>query len=186
MGIKDLMEHDAAAGPSDGELGRVQKMAADMIAMDDTIAALEKQLDEQRKIRDRIAMDELPAAMAEIGVAEFKLIDGSAVSIKSGVKANIPKKHERDAFKWLRDNGAASLIKAEVKAKFGKGDELAAIALARELSDKGINNEQKTAVAWNTLTAFVKERMENGLDVPTELLGVYEYKRAEITRPKTK
>ena len=109
-------------------------------------------------------------------------LSGEKIKIKSGVKASIPKDKKAAAFKYLEANGAASLIKHELKATFGKGEDKAAEALAAHLTKSGARFDDKRNVPWNTLTAWVNERIENGKPVDQGLLGVYEYQEAKINR----
>ena len=42
--------------------------------------------------------------------------------------------------------------------------------------------EHKESVHAGTLTAFVKEQMGEGNNIPMDLLGVFEYSKTKITR----
>ena len=49
---------------------------------------------------------------------------------------------------------------------------------------KGFEVMQKQEVHSGTLKAFVKERIENGEEVPTDLFGVFTGERATIKKGK--
>jgi hypothetical protein len=127
-------------------------------------------------------MNRLPVAMEELGVESLKLKSGHSVVVKKGVKASIPAKHVPDALKWLRDNGHGSIIKNEVKISFGRGEEGEADATVSQLEEQGRVVTRKENVNSRTLSAFVKERLEQGDDVPFDLLGVFEYKQSIINQ----
>jgi len=48
--------------------------------------------------------------------------------------------------------------------------------------DNGFEPEQKSDVAWATLTALFRERIESGLDMPSEVFNTWIKDRTKITR----
>jgi hypothetical protein len=183
--LKDMFDADARVDVTDDDLGRVRKLARDLLNVQATIANLETQLKTQKDAEKQLSEIDIPTAMSEIGLTDFRLDTGERVEIKSGVRASIPEKYRDAAFKWLRDNNLGSIIKNKVVAMFGRGEDSAATALVDELKKDGRNVEQDISVPWNTLTAVVKERREQGLPTPDDILGVYEFKSTKISSPKS-
>ena len=131
---------------------------------------------------DRVETDVLPAAMDEIGMSEFTMTDGSKIVVQLITRASIPKDKEDAAFAWLRSHNADSLIKREVSLSFGKGQDKRAVEIISSLRKMGMDPKDKQAVAWNTLTAWVKEQLANGADLPRDLLGIWNGRRVKITQ----
>ena len=140
----------------------------------------------------RLECDVLPDLMAEAGVQEFKMQDGSALALKPYLSASIPSatamarakspeeleelKYRRDiAYDWLRTNGAGDLIKNEVTAVFGKGqDKLATsiLNLLRTQLDGVAPVTHDETVHPQTLLAYLRNRLKAGQPLPTEQLGI--------------
>ena len=120
-----------------------------------------------------LSEQEIPNLMQEAGVSEFKLADGSSVSIKPFYAAKIPVSKTDEAFQWLTGNGYGDLIKNTVSLNFGKSEDNLANSLVEDLKSKGHNVSQKKKVEPQTLKAFVKEAIQNGQNVPMDLFGVY-------------
>ena len=120
-----------------------------------------------------LSEQEIPNLMQEAGVSEFKLADGSSVSVKPFYAARIPVSKTNEAFQWLIGNGYGDLIKNTVSLNFGKSEDNIANSLVEDLKSKGHNVSQKKKVEPQTLKAFVKEAIQNGQNVPMDLFGVY-------------
>jgi len=134
------------------------------------IKTAEKQV--QMEIK-RITEEVIPNYMRELGLSEIKLANGAKVSVKDQIFASIKKENQHLAFKWLRDNGHDSLIKNEFKINFGKGEDERASTLKKILEDAGYDFKEKEEVHWQTLRAFVREQLENGVQLPEEAFSVH-------------
>jgi hypothetical protein len=69
-------------------------------------------------------------------------------------------------------------------ARFGMGKEKRAGDLLTFLLKKGYEAESKEYVHSQTLSAFVREQIEAGRKIPMDLLGVFQYDEAKVTRKK--
>jgi hypothetical protein len=74
-------------------------------------------------------------------------------------------------YKWLRENNFGSLIRTEVVAQFGMGEDKKAVALTLSLLKRKYDVIQKQSVHPSTLKAFVKEQLEkeHGITLPSVL-----------------
>tara|TARA_R110001599_G_scaffold128607_4_gene302423 strand:- start:706 stop:1290 length:585 start_codon:yes stop_codon:yes gene_type:complete len=148
------------------------------------IASLEGDLKAAKKKLIKLTDEEMPAMLAEIGIASFALDDGSTVEVKQTYGASILVDKRPEAYDWLRDHGHDDIIKNTVLCQFGRGEDDQAGAFAAFAHQQGFVPEQKTAVHPQTLRAFVKERCEAGEDFPMELFGAWVGQRAVIKRSK--
>lgn len=149
-------------------------MASLARALVDADAAVEDadQALKDAKERARVLREEtIPSAMQELGLEELKLATGQKLSIKQEVYASIPAANKNAAFRWLNDNGFGGLIKIEVEASFGKGEQDAAVALYQELNIRGLTASFNQGVHAQTLKAFLKEQLAQGTNVPLDLFG---------------
>lgn len=160
---------------------RVTRLAVKLNELQAQKALLQLKMDELSQEIERTENDLLPAAMDEIGMAEFKLVDGSKIVVQPITRASIPKGREDAAFAWLRGNNAGSLIKREISLSLGKGLDQKANEVVHFLREQGFDPKDKEAVAWNTLTAWVKEQLSSGANLPKDLLGIWVGRKAKIT-----
>jgi hypothetical protein len=120
--------------------------------------------------------------MQEMNISTLKLADGSAVEVKPIYGASITVDKKEEAFNWLRNNGLGDLIKNEVTVSFGRNEDNKAADYAVLAQGKGYQPTQKLKVEPMTLKALVRERIEKGLDMPTDLFNVFAGSRTKITR----
>ncbi|MCP4161503.1 MAG: hypothetical protein GY760_15635, partial [Deltaproteobacteria bacterium] len=92
---------------------------------EDEIANLEEQLKNKKAEADDIGSRVIPELLAEQGLSEIKLADGSKVSVKKEFRCTLPKDISKRelAYKWLREQGLGDIIKNNVFVTFGKGED---------------------------------------------------------------
>jgi len=151
---------------------------------EDEITALEEQLKNKKAEADDIGSRVIPELLAEQGLSEIKLADGSKVSVRKEFRATIPKDNlkRESCLQWLRDQGLGDIIKNNVTVSFGKGEDDKAEQLLNLAADNGFEPQQKSDVAWNTLTALYQERVQAGLDMPSESFSLWIKDKTKISR----
>lgn len=129
----------------------------------------------------RIAEEDIPALMTELGVQKIKLETGEEIKVGLEVYAAIPAAFKDEAFKWLEDNGHGGLIKTQVSAVFGKGElEEAKLAAQRFAESTGKPVEIGRSVHASTLKSFLKEQIAAAAEIPLELFGARPVNTAKI------
>lgn len=168
--------------PGDDSLKVVADLAAKQVQLEKEIEDLEAQLKEKTEALSQVQEKDLPEAMMECGISEFKLVDGSKITVKPYYQANPPKEKYEEAMQWLRDNGHGDLIKNDVTVSFSKGEDDRAGDFKRFLTDNGTSYTDKTGVHPQTFKAFVREQVETGKNLPFDLLGIYIGQKATIKK----
>jgi len=74
------------------------------------------------------------------------------------------------------------IIKNNVTVSFGKGEDNKAEQLLQLAADNGFEPQQKSDVAWNTLSALYQERVEAGLDMPSDSFSLWIKDKTKISR----
>lgn len=189
--ISDLMEADYESNSlnplektNNSALATVSKLARSIKAKEQEVQSLDEQLKAAKKELLKLTDEELPASMAEVGLASFTLEDGSEVTVKPTYGASILVKNRPAAYEWLRENGYDDIIKNTISCDFGRGEDDMASAFQALAAKEGFVAEQNTGIHSSTLRAFVKERVENGDEFPMDLFGAYVAQRAVIKRGK--
>ena len=146
------------------------------------IEKTEESLKEQKKQKDHVSMEVIPTLMSEMGLAELKLIDGSVVTVKPNYSASITVANREAAFNWLRNNGLGDIIKNEISVSFGRNEDNKAADYATLAQERGFQPTQKLKVEPMTLKALVRERIEAGKEMPTEIFNVFVGNQTTIKR----
>lgn len=139
----------------DNKLGELSVLAHQVPLALEEIKKREDQLNEAKENHRKLVEEFIPDLMAELGISELKMENGSTLGVSQQYFAKIPKDRETEAFDWLKDNGFGSLIKTKVV--------------------------ESTGVHHQTLKAFVKEQMEAGNEIPQETFGVFVKQVTKIT-----
>ena len=151
-------------------------------ALEDEVKADEELLKEKKKELERISGEVIPTLLSEMGLSSLKLADGSAVDVKPYYAANISLKNREAAYNWLRSNGLGDIIKNEITVSFGRNEDNKAAQYANLAKGQGYQPTQKLKVEPMTLKALVRERVENGKDMPTEIFNIFIGNKTTIKR----
>ena len=96
--------------------------------------------------------------------------------------ATITEANKEAAFNWLRQNGLGDIIKNEISVSFGRNEDNKAADYANLAKGQGFEPQQKLKVEPMTLKALVRERLEAGKEMPTELFNIYVGNKTTIKR----
>ena len=144
----------------------------------------ENNLKDLKKEHQRISGEVIPTMMSEMGLSELKLQDGSHLKVSTTYRATITEANKEAAFNWLRNNGLGDIIKNEISVSFGRNEDNKAADYAALAQERGYQPTQKLKVEPMTLKALVRERIEAGKEMPTEIFGVYSENKTTIKRSK--
>jgi len=168
----------------DNSLKEMADLCAEQVALEEEMEQLAEQLKAKATAARKLSQEIIPARMSELGLESLTLKDGSSVKVKQLVHASIPVPYREEAFKWLRDNGHGDLIKNEISASFGKGEDSIANEFIDKIEELGYNiqPQQKVWVEPMTLKAFVREQIANGSELPTDKFGVFVGAETKISK----
>ncbi len=169
-----LTKVDDAASLSE-QVTKLQTMERDLSQKEDAIKKLKKDI-------EVISGEVIPTMMQEMNLSTLKLSDGSSVEVKPVYGASISAAKKEEAFNWLRNNGLGDLIKNEITVSFGRNEDNKAANYAVLAQGQGYQPTQKLKVEPMTLKALVRERLESGKEMPTDLFNVFAGNRTKITR----
>ena len=146
------------------------------------IAQNEEYLKQRKQELEQISGEAIPTMLSEMGLSYLKLADGSSVEVKTNYSATITQANKEKAFNWLRDNGLGDIIKNEMTVSFGRNEDNKAAAYAELAKGQGYQPTQKLKVEPMTLKALVRERIEGGNSLPTEIFNVFIGNKTTIKR----
>ena len=172
--VESITQADAAKTLSDKviELKRIE----------DEIQNAEESISKLKEQAKTLSQFEIPKMMEEMHITKLKLKDGESVEIKKIYGASIPQQHQEAAFTWLRENGLGDIIKNDITVTFGRGEDNKASEYATLAQGQGFEPVQKIGVHPQTLKAVVRERLESGREMPSDLFKTYAGNSTKITR----
>lgn len=162
-------------------LERLVKMAELQESIEAEIAQLEAKLKERNQSLKKIAEEDLPELMIELGMMEFKLNSGRTVKIKQDFYAKIPDARFVEAVAWLDGRGFGGIVKATVTAPFGMSEKDKALQLVENLQHHGVAVELKQGIHPSTLKSFIRERLDKEERIPFDLFGIVPFNKAVIS-----
>jgi hypothetical protein len=168
----------------DKDLKAVADLVRQQLVLERRIEDLEDELKRTQQNLAKISQEILPEALAEHGLSELKMEDGSKITVSQFIQAHISKEKQEEAFDWLRDHDFDDLIKNVVSLEFGKGEDDHARDVMETLTNRGYWPQNKQSVHPSTLKAFVKEQVEKGAEIPSDLFGIFIGKKAVIKKGK--
>ena len=182
--IRDEMINDSKDFLDTVEVTTIAQEFENLKKIEDDIAAIEEQLKKKKEEADHISSKVIPELLAEQGLSEIKLADGSKVSVKQEFRCTLPKDDvkRQQAYEWLRNEKLGDIIKNNVFVTFGKGEDDKAKSLIDLAVENGYEPNQKSDVAWNTLTALYEERVKAGLDMPSDVFNLWIKDKTKISR----
>ena len=153
-------------------LGGVESLSDLVIKLqklEDEIKEDEERLKLKKQNADQLSQIAIPEIMDSLKMKTMKLADGSAIEVKEIYSATIPIDKKEGAYNWLREHDLGDLIKNEITVSFGRNEDNKAAEYASLAQGHGYQPNQKLKVEPMTLKALVRERLESGKEMPTDL-----------------
>jgi len=185
--FKDEINFEADQQDAMKKTDNIQSLADQVESLENVNSSIENAeeiVKNLKKKRDHISGEVIPTMMSEMGLAELKLHDGSHLKVSTSYRAHISEANKEAAFNWLRENGLGDIIKNEISVSFGRNEDNKAADYAELAKSNGFQPTQKMKVEPMTLKALVRERIEAGKEMPTEIFGVYSENKTTIKRSK--
>ena len=142
----------------------------------------EDAIKQKKKEIEHLSGEVIPTMLSEMGLSFLKLADGSSVEVKTNYSATITQAKKEEAFNWLRENGLGDIIKNEISVSFGRNEDNKAADYANLARGQGLEPKQKLKVEPMTLKALVRERIEAGKEMPTEIFNIFVGNKTTIKR----
>ena len=185
--FKDKIDFESDQQDAMSRTENIQSLADQVQRLEGLLRRIElseDNLKDLKKEHQRISGEVIPTMMSEMGLSELKLQDGSHLKVSTSYRATITEANKEAAFNWLRNNGLGDIIKNEISVSFGRNEDNKAASYAELAKGQGFQPTQKMKVEPMTLKALVRERIEAGKDMPTEIFGVFSENKTTIKRNK--
>ena len=174
---QDAMKKTGGIQSLADQVERLEEMQKQLLIQEEAVKENKKQI-------QHISGEVIPTMMSEMGLAELKLHDGSHLKVSTSYRAHISEANKESAYNWLRENGLGDIIKNEISVSFGRNEDNKAADYAALAEERGFQPTQKLKVEPMTLKALVRERLEAGKTMPTEIFNVFVGNKTTIKRNK--
>ena len=164
------------------DIDKLANKIKEMQTIQKDIEQNEEYLKQRKKDLEQVSGEAIPTMLSEMGLSYLKLADGSSVEVKTNYSATITLANKEKAFNWLRENGLGDIIKNELTVSFGRNEDNKAAQYAELAKGQGYQPTQKLKVEPMTLKALVRERIEAGKPLPTEIFNVFIGNKTTIKR----
>ncbi len=198
-------EEDVANTFNIKDIGHLTKEAENLVMMQERLQDLIVQSNELAQKIHLAESESLPALMDKMGLKEIKLTDGNTLKIVPFVKASIPSMSfisklkdvetkmkislkREEAISYLETHGAAALVKNTVVADLGKDGGKLQIKVLKALKALKVEAKAFRDIHPQSLTAWVKEKLESGTPLEHEVLSIStgEIAKLEGFKPSSK
>ena len=120
--------------------------------------------------------EKIPELLARYDLSEIKLKNGKKISITQKYFCSLPKNDltKRDSsLAWVQKNNGSDIIKSTINISFSK-EEFKAFKSTKDILFKNqIPFLEKEDIHPATLKAYLKESIEQGLEVPHNLFNLF-------------
>jgi len=148
-----------------------------------TVPILEGLLAQAKRARDEILITDIPLLLAEYGLSEAKLTDGTLVTKETFFETSQSGKDKALLARWLCEHGYEQIIKDTVAFEKGSFDEKVEAFLA----SGGYSYSKTSDVNGQSLKKTIREHLLAGGELPPdEAVKVTIFERGVVKAPKEK
>lgn len=179
--VDELLE---SSGPGDNQIAEISKLAGRAWELEREMNEVEKYLGSMKAEHRELTEKLMPDAMASAGVAKFETDDGVKIEVRDIVRASLPKETEARAraLAYLDSIGAGDIIKHKFDVDIGRGNDEVADFVSKFLQNAGIAYLDKEDVHPQTLSALIRERLNNGNEIDMDVLPTYVGRQAKMKK----
>lgn len=179
----DVLADDAVVVATNDQITAISELAQLQVMLAENLEALAAQTKAITERLKKVQEVQLPEAMAQAGVSEFKLLNGAKISIKEDLSVSVPKSRMLEIADWLRKNGLGDILKETMTISLE--DQAVKNIVEMMMKEYALTGDAKLDVNTSTLKAVLREQIADGKDVDLKFFGGYAWKRAIITAPSS-
>ena len=159
------------------DMQRLNTLVHEQLMAEEEVARAEDSLNRAKKKLARLSEYVIPDVMEEMGINEYKTNDGLTIKLKQAIRASISEVNRSDAFGWMTDHDHEAMIKTSIVIEkpallddFENADELKE---ALQLVMDNLPSTENKSIHSNTLSAFVRDKLEGGEEIPLDTFSVF-------------
>lgn len=170
--------------PGDNFKAALRSLADELLQKEAEIQKLESEL-EIVKAQKRNLTEKVIPEITEGMDGKFDLGDGRELILKEEIRSSIAGEKREPAISWLDEHDYGHIVKRQVIVEFAKGDTERCEAFLKAVRslEKDLGSlivKTNFTVHHSTLNSWVKERLAEGVDLPTDIFGIYRQRVAKV------
>lgn len=177
---------DAAADSLEAAAAELDALALEGERLIAAREAAERALAAAQAAERAVLEAKIPECMERLRMKKCTTLSGIEVTLKNEVKASLPGRDRvadrLAAIAWLIACGHGGVVKNVITVELDRGADERADALLRQLRVDGFEADGRKDVHPGTLSALVKELLEAGKVIPTDVLNVFDRKVGKLVR----
>lgn len=179
----DYSEFKDEEKQDEGLLSKLSEIIENRNTAEEKVIELEAQLEAAKSVVKNIDNNIIPTLLDGIE-GDLTLPDGRVVSVKEQVRGSIKSDMKYAGYRWLEEHGHGSLIKKKMTLEFGRNQQELAQLVQEKLSSEDfgqpLNIQQESTVHASTLSAFVRQQLSEGVDLPSEYFSIFRTKKVSV------
>lgn len=157
---------------SEVRLQSIANLANEMKILEQEIEELKELLKEKTRQHNEISAMRFPELMAEIGLQQFRLTDGTSLAIVPVFTISIPKERMSIANEWLVANNHDGMVKTRINLPRTDDEVIRDIIAQAQKRVKGLVTSERT-INWQTLNAWGREMEQEGYVIPENIFNIF-------------
>jgi uncharacterized protein YeeX (DUF496 family) len=194
--LEDMIVESTKQQPSPDKLEFIRDQIRSMRALHREIQDAEERVRILKSQKREMEMQILPDLFMQIGVTNIGLTaEGNEPPYEAKIEdyyhavisAEWPEERRKAALDWIEKNKLGDLIKTVITIEFGKGTTKLVRKIEAVLSEFKVPYSKQRNIAWNTLTAAIKEMYRDGRvlgDTDLATIGAYVGKIVKLKQKK--
>jgi len=126
---------------------------------------------------------DIPELLSSMGVqygTTLELADDLKLEYSRKTSARVSEGRMENFIDWCDANGHGGMVKREVRVAMGKDSKKAAKELIEKLRQEKMAAAVSGTVHWATLDKWTNERLEEGKDVPKDLMNIHQLPNVKL------
>lgn len=130
---------------------------------------------------DTLTGETIPDLMDELGIPKLSISDTQTIEIQDKINASLSNGNAEAGCDWLEAQGDGALIRRSVGYNFNNKEGELAQKVIDAMAELGVEADVKRTVHHSTLSAYVRNKLKDGEEVPFDILGVFSRRSSKIT-----
>lgn len=162
-------------------MGALTDLADQLEKSDEEVIRLQALLDEAKANSRRICEKEIPDLLDGMQ-GNVKLPDGRTISVSEKIRSGAVAEKKIPAINWLDAHGHGYIVKKQFIIEFGRADTQWIKEFEKMLTESKVplNVKKENSIHHSTLEAFIRQSLEDGLDIPKDIFAIYRQRIAKV------
>ena len=167
--------------PTDDKIRKIASLGKEFIDLTREIEEIEYELNQKKKVYNRLSTETIPEAMHSVGMTAFEIGNQYTISVAPVLVVKLDNSKVDAADVWLDKHGHSGMVKRRIEIFIPKDvdkKELENLKTGIEALD--FDYSENSNIHYQTLNAWARHMDENGEVIPTDIFSVYRSNKTVI------